>query len=158
MLGKEVYLTREGYKKLLEELQFLSTARRRELSKEIGIARELGDLRENAEYNAAKEAQGLNEKRICELEDTLTDVRIIDDLKIPSDKIYLGAKASLKNVDTGEEVLYMLVSGIEADIDQGKISLSAPIGKGLLGRKEGDVVEIEVPAGTITYEVLKISR
>jgi transcription elongation factor GreA len=158
MFAKEVYLTREGYEKLRKELNYIKNVRRRELSKEIGAAREHGDLRENAEYDAAKEAMALNEERIALLEDQLTDVRIIEEMNIPSDKVYLGAKVTLKNAETEGIINYMLVSGLEADIDHGKISIASPIGKGLLGHKEGDLVEIEVPAGIINYEVIKISR
>lgn len=158
MPGKEVYLTREGFEKLRKELEHLSTVRRHSLSREIGTARELGDLRENAEYKAAKEAQALNETRVAELENKLSNVRFIDDMKIPSDKIYLGAKIVLQDPATKEEVNRMLVSGEEADIEIGKISISSPIGKALLGHKEGDVVTIDVPAGKVTYKVLKISR
>jgi len=153
----DVYLTREGYEKLIKELKRLKTVRRRELSKEIGIARLHGDISENAEYHAAKESQGLNEKRISELEDKLARGRIIDDEDIPHDKAYVGAFVKVKNLDSGEEEQYMLVSEEEADYSQGKISITSPLGKGFLGRKEKEAVEIKVPAGIMKYKILKIS-
>lgn len=154
----DIYLTKEGYEKLKEELKYLKTVKRRELSQEIGEAREHGDISENAEYDAAKEAQGLNEKRIHELEDKLSRARVIDDTNIPKDEIVIGAKVTLKDLDTGEELLYTLVSPIEADYKQGKISTASPVGRGLLNHKENDTVEINVPAGILKYKVLKISR
>ena len=158
MEWKEIYLTKEGYGKLRKELEHLRKVRLRELSKEIGEAAEKGDLSENAEFDAAKEAQELCKKRITELEDKLSRVKIIDDMDIPSDKVYIGATVKIKDMDSGEELKRTLVSGEEADLSCGKISLSSPVGKGLLGHKEGDEVEIEVPAGILRYKILKISR
>lgn len=158
MYGETLYLTREGFEKLRSELEHLKTVKRRELSKEIGIAREKGDLKENAEYHAAKEAQGLCEKRIAELEEKLANVTIIEDLDISSDKIYIGAKIVLKDLESGEELKRMLVSGEEADFEKGKISIASPVGKGLLGHAEGETVEIQVPKGMLKYKILKISR
>jgi len=131
---------------------------RKALSKEIAVARAHGDLRENAEYKAAKEAQALNEKRIAELEMKLTNTEIIDDSKMSKDEILVGATAKLRDLDTKEELEYTLVSEVEADFSQGKISITSPIGKGLLGHKKNDVVKIEVPAGILKYKVLKITR
>lgn len=153
-----VYLTREGYEKLKEELKYLRNVRRRELSKEIGQAIARGDISENAEYDAAKEAQGLNEKKIAELEENLVRGRIIDDENIPKDEVRIGARVELKDLDLGEELQYTLVSEVEADYAQGKISITSPIGKGLLGHKENEIVEIKIPAGILRYEILKISR
>jgi len=153
-----VYLTREGYEKLKKKLDFLKTVRRRELSKEIGIARAHGDLSENAEYDAAKDAQALNETRIAELESKLINVQIFDDSDIAKDKALLGATVQLKDLDSGEELQYTLMSELEADYSEGKISVTSPLGKGLLGHKENEIVEIKVPAGILKYKILKISR
>ena len=158
MSPEDVYLTREGYEKLREKLEYLKTVRRREISKEIGKAIAQGDISENAEYEAAKEAQGLNEKRIAELQDKLSHGRIIDDENIPADKVYIGAKVSLNDLDSGEEMEYTLVSEVEADYGHGKISITSPVGKGLLGHKENETVEINIPAGILRYKILKISR
>jgi len=153
-----VYLTREGHEKLIKELQYLQTVKRRELSVAIGKARDHGDISENAEYDAAKEEQGLNELRISKLEQNLSHVRIIDDEDLATDEILIGATVKLKNMDSGDELEYTLVSEVEADYDQGKISVVSPVGKGLIGHKENEIVEIEVPAGILNYKVLKISR
>ncbi|MFQ5681168.1 MAG: transcription elongation factor GreA [Candidatus Omnitrophota bacterium] len=154
----EVYLTREGHEKLTQELEQLKTARRREISKAIGEAREQGDISENAEYDAAKEAQALNEAKIAELEDKLARARILDDENIPKDEVLIGARVKLKDLDTDEELEYMLVSEVEADFSAGKISVGSPVGKGLLGHKKGEVVEMDIPAGKLRYKILNISR
>ncbi len=159
MSGDKVYLTKDGYEKLTKELKFIKGVRRRELSKEIGEARAHGDLSENAEYEAAKEAQGLNEKRINELETKLARAEIIDELNIDTDKIYLGAKVKLKDLNNGEELERMLVPAEEMDYDdESKISITSPVAKGLLGHKVNDTVEVKVPAGTLRYKVLSITR
>ena len=155
---EEIYLTKEGYQKLREELEFLKTVRRRELSKAIGEARAHGDLSENAEYDAAKEAQAMNEKRVAELEEKLSRGRILDHAAIPKDQVLIGAKVKLKDIASGEELQYTLVSGVEADFAQNKISVSSPVGKALLGHKVNETVEIRVPAGTLKYKILNISR
>lgn len=154
----DVYLTREGYKKLTEKLEFLRNVRRRELSKEIGKARDHGDISENAEYDAAKEAQALNEERIIQLEQQLSCARIIDDENIPKDEVLIGATVKLKDLNSGEELQYTLLTELEADYDQGRISINSPIGKGLLNHKENEIVEINIPAGILRYKILKISR
>jgi len=154
----DVYLTREGYEKRMQELEHLKTVRRRQLSKAIGEARAQGDISENAEYDAAKEAQGMNEKKIAELEERLSRARILENEDIPSDRILIGATVKLKDMDTGEEMEYTFVSADEADYAQNKISVSSPIGEGLLEHKVGETVKIKVPAGTLTYQVLRISR
>ncbi len=154
----EVYLTRGGFEKLRKELEYLKTTKRREISKAIGEARLQGDLSENAEYDAAKEAQGYCEAHIVELEGKLSNVRIIEDLNIPSDKVYIGAYVTLVDLDTSEEVRYMLVSPEEADFEAKKLSMMSPIGKGLMGRAVGEKVKLEVPAGMLSYEILKIER
>lgn len=152
------YLTREGYEKLRKKLEHLKTVRRREISKEIGKAIAHGDISENAEYDAAKEAQALTEKRIAELENKLGYARIIDDEDIPKDQVLIGATAKLKDLDSREELQYTLVSELEADFSQGKISITSPVGKGLLGHKENETVEIKIPAGILRYQILKITR
>lgn len=154
----EVYLTKKGYEKLSLELEHLKTVRRRELSKAIGTAREHGDLSENAEYDAAKDAQAFNEKRISELEEKLSRVRIIEDQDIPHGEVLIGATVKLKDLDTREELVYTLVSEEEADYEQNKISITSPLGMGLLSHKEGEEVSIKVPAGILRYKIFKISR
>ena len=152
------YLSREGYEKLRKKLEVLKTTKRRKLAKAVGKARDHGDISENAEYDAAKEEQGLNEKRIAELEAKLANAEILDDMDIPKDEALVGATVKMKDLDSGEELQYTLVSELEADYSQGKISVDSPIGKGLLGHKKNEIVEIEVPAGILKYKILKISR
>ena len=154
----EIYLTRSGYEKLIKELDVLKKEKRKQLSKAIGEARGHGDISENAEYDAAKDAQALNEKRIAELEYKLTRARIIDYEDIPKDEVLIGATVRLKDLDSQEVLEYTLVSETEADYDEGKISVTSPVGAALLNHKEKDIVEIKVPAGILRYEVLKISR
>ncbi len=154
----EVYLTKEGHQKLMEELEYLKTIKRRQLSEAIGQARAHGDISENAEYDAAKDAQGMNEKKIAELEDKLAHCRILDDSAMSTDEILIGATVKIRDMDTDEELEYMLVSEIEADYEQNKISVSSPVGKGLLGHKQDEVVEIKIPAGILKYKIIKISR
>ncbi|MCK9430904.1 MAG: transcription elongation factor GreA [Candidatus Omnitrophica bacterium] len=156
MLG-DIYLTQEGYEKLVSELEYLKTVKRRALSKAVGEARAHGDISENAEYDAAKDAQGHNEKNISELEEKLSRVRILDK-DIPHDQVLIGAKVKLMDMDTEEEMEYTLVSELEADYNQNKISVTSPVGEGLLGHKEGEVAEIKVPAGLLKYKIIKISR
>ena len=158
MTSGKAHLTPEGYEKLRKKLKFLATTKRRELAKAVGKAREHGDISENAEYDAAKEAQGLNEKRVAELEAKLANAEILDDTNIPKDEALIGATVKMKDVDSGEELQYTLVSELEADYSQGKISVDSPIGKGLLGHKKNEIVKIEVPAGILKYKILKISR
>lgn len=157
-MSRQVYLTREGHKKLVKELNYMKQVRRREISQQIAEARAHGDISENAEYEAAKEAQGLLEKRIHQQESKLSRVRIIEEEQIPNDKVYIGALVELQDLDRGHKLRYTLVAEEEADYSQGKISTSAPVGRGLLGRKEGETVTIKVPAGTLRYQILKISR
>ncbi len=154
----EIYLTRDGYEKLVDELNFLKTGKRRQLSKAIGEARSHGDISENAEYDAAKEAQGLNEKRIADLEYKLIHARILDYENISKDEVLIGATVALKDLDSQEVLEYTLVSEAEADYAEGKISVVSPIGAALLNHKEKETVEIKVPAGVLRYEILKISR
>lgn len=158
MGAQGLYLTPEGYEKLRKELEYLKNVRRRELSEEIGRAIAQGDISENAEYDAAKEAQALNEKRIAELEEKLSNAQIIDDENIPKDEVRIGAKVLLKDLDSKKEFEYTLVSELEADLSQGKISVTSPVGRGLLGHKENETVEIKIPAGVLRYKILKITR
>lgn len=153
-----INLTREGYNKLQQELEYLSGEKRRVLAANIGEAREKGDLSENAEYDAAREEQGMNEKSISELEDILTRSRILDDTAMAKDKALLGAIVKVKDRSSGEKIDYMLVSEEESDFDLNKISVSSPVGKALLGHKVDDIVEVNVPAGIIEYKIVKISR
>ena len=156
-MSDDIYLTQEGYEKLVNELEHLKTVKRRALAKAIGEARAYGDISENAEYDAAKDAQGHNEKQIMELEDKLARVRILDK-NIPKDEVLIGAKVKLMDMDTQEELEYVLVSELEADYNQGKISVNSPVGGGLLGHKENEIVEINIPAGKIKYKIIQISR
>jgi transcription elongation factor GreA len=151
-------LTKEGYKKLKEELDYLKKVKRRELSKAIGRARELGDLRENAEYQEAKIEQGRVEARIKYLETKLSGARFLEEERLPEDMVCVGAKVRLKDLDKGAELTYTLVSSLEADYDENRISVTSPVGRGLLGKKKGDVAEIRIPAGILRYEVLEIER
>jgi transcription elongation factor GreA len=154
----DIYLTKKGYHKLVEKLEYLKTVKRREISKAIGVARAHGDISENADYDAAKDAQGLNEKRIVELEAKLAGARIIEDEGMASDEVLIGATVKIRDLDTEEEFEYTLVAEVEADYSQGKISISSPVGKGLLNHKENQIVEISIPAGILKYKILKISR
>jgi transcription elongation factor GreA len=155
---EEIYLTKSGYEKLAEELEFLKTTKRRELARAVGEARAQGDISENAEYDAAKDAQGMNEKRIEELEEKLSCARIIDAEGIPKDEVLIGATVRLKDMDSGEELTYTLVSDLEADYAQGKISVGSPVGAGLLNHKQEEVVEIKIPVGILRYKILEITR
>lgn len=155
---KPVYLTREALQKLKEELHELKTKERTRIAKAIAEARGHGDLSENAEYDAAKEAQGRLEARIAQIEQTIAKARIIDESKIDTSKVYIFSKVRVKNMQTGVEQVFMLVSSQEVDLDTGKISVNSPIGKSLLGRSVGDVVEVKVPAGKIKLQILEISR
>ena len=157
-MAQEVYLTRAGYEKLREELESLKTTERRRISRAIGEARLQGDISENAEYDAAKDAQAHCEARIAEMEAKLVNVRIIEDQNIPSDKVYIGALVTLHDLDTQEEMKYMLVSSEEANFEENKLSIFSPVGKGLIGHQEGEEVQCKVPAGILRYKILKIER
>lgn len=152
------YLSREGYEKLDQELRDLKTRGRKEIAKEIAEARAQGDLSENAEYDAAKEAQGHLEKRIAELEDALAKSRIINESEIDNSKVYILSTVTILNGNNGKEMQYTLVSAQEADFKENKISVDSPIGKALMGHSVGDKVEVQVPAGTLNLEIKKINR
>ncbi len=155
---EKVYLSRKGYQNFKEELEHLKAEVRPGLSKKIEEARMHGDLKENAEYHAAREEQGLTEARINEIQDKMARTQIIDDQDIASDAIYVGATVTLYDQDIDTEIVYTLVSEDEADFAEGKISISSPVGKALLGYKVDELVEIKVPARTIVYKVVKIER
>ena len=152
------YYTAEGLKKLRDELQNLKDVERVKASKAIAEARDKGDLSENAEYDAAKEAQGMLEMRISKLEDTLAGARLIDESQLDTSKVLVLSKVKIKNQSNDMELSYLLVADGEADLSAGKISVNSPIGKGLLGKTVGDIAEIIVPNGVIKLEILKISR
>jgi transcription elongation factor GreA len=152
------YFTEAGLKKLQDELNHLKTIERPSISKQIAEARDKGDLSENAEYDAAKDAQGLLELKISKLEELLSTARIIDESKIDTSKVSVLSKVRIKNVSNKAEMSYTLVAETEADLKSGKISVTSPIGKGLLGRKAGEIVDIEVPNGVLKFEIIEISR
>jgi transcription elongation factor GreA len=157
-MANEVYLTKAGFMKLQTQLESLKTTERQKIAKAIGEARAQGDISENAEYDAAKEAQAHNEAKIADLESKLAMVRIIENENIPSDKVFIGAIVSLRDLDNDEDFKYMLVSPEEASYEENKISVFSPIGKALLGHKAGETLEIKVPAGTLKYKIKKIER
>ncbi|MFK7811172.1 MAG: transcription elongation factor GreA [Maribacter sp.] len=152
------YYTAEGLKNLKDELNQLRDIERPKASQAIAEARDKGDLSENAEYDAAKEAQGLLEMRISKMEDTLANARLIDESQLDTSKVLVLSTVKLKNQNNGMEMKYTLVAESEADLKSGKISVNSPIGKGLLGKEVGDVAEITVPNGTIKFDVLEITR
>lgn len=152
------YYTREGLEKLKEELQQLKTLGRANIAKAIAEARDKGDLSENAEYDAAKEAQGHHESKIAKMEELLSTARLLDESKLDSSKVLALSIVKIKNVKNGATMSYQLVSESEADLKSGKISVSSPIAKGLLGKKVGETTEIQVPAGKMEFEILEISR
>ncbi len=150
-------MSEEGYKKLLEELRELETVQRPEISRQIAEARDKGDLSENAEYDAAKEAQGLLEMRINRLKTLVADAKIIDESKLGTDSVQILNRVELKNLKNGAKMTYTIVSESEANLKEGKISVSTPIARGLLGKKVGDVAEIQVPQGKVSFEIMNIS-
>ena len=156
-MAQTSYMTEEGLAKLKKELDHLIKVERPSISQQIADARDKGDLSENAEYDAAKEAQGMLEMRIARMEEMLANARIIDESKINTSTVQILNKVKIKNTKTNSLVEYMLVSEAEADIKNGKISVSTPIAKGLLGKKVGDVVEIRVPSGVMSFEIVEIS-
>lgn len=153
-----VYLTRERMQELEEEIRFLKIEKRREIAEKIAEARSYGDLSENSEYDAAKEAQGMLEARIYKLEQTMARARIIDGSNLPVDKVYILCKVTVLNKATGNKTEYTMVSAEEANIEQQKLATTSPIGKGLMGKQVGDEITVTVPAGKITLEILDIRR
>lgn len=152
------YITEEGLQKLKEELDFLVNVERPEISRQIADARDKGDLSENAEYDAAKDAQGMLEIKITRLKDIIANARIIDESRIDTSSIQILNKVKIINRNNNTTMVYTIVSESEADLKKGKISVKTPIAQGLLGKKVGDVVEIKVPSGMISFEIVEISR
>lgn len=157
-MSKVSYYTEEGLKKLRKELNQLKDVERPKASQAIAEARDKGDLSENAEYDAAKEAQGMLEMKISKLEEVVANARVIDESQLDISKALVLSKVKIKNQTNGMEVTYTLVAESEANLAAGKISVSSPIGKGLLGKKVGDIAEIQVPNGNLKFEILEISR
>lgn len=157
-MGKVSYYTEKGLKELRQKLDHLKDVERPRASQAIAEARDKGDLSENAEYDAAKEAQGLLELEISKLEETLSSARLIDESKLDSSKVLVLSKVKIKNLLNSATLEYKLVAQSEADLSKGKISVDSPIGKGLLGKKVGEVAEIAIPNGNVKFEILEISR
>ena len=157
-MSQIVYFTEEGLKKLKEDLHHLKTKERPAISRQIAEARDKGDLSENAEYDAAKEAQGLLELKISKLEDTLSNARIVDESQLDTSKVLILCKVTIKKVSNGQKMSYTLVPENEADLKSGKLSISSPIAKGLLGKKKGEQAEVVVPSGKMMFEIVDISR
>lgn len=151
------YMTEEGYRKLKEELAQMESVERPEISRQIAEARDKGDLSENAEYDAAKEAQGLLESKIAQLKGLIASARIIDEAAIGTDTVQIMNKVTIRNVQNKKEMTYTLVSESEADLKSGKIAVNTPIAQGLMGKKVGDIAEIQVPSGLISFEIINIS-
>lgn len=152
------YMSEEGYKKLLADLKYMETVQRPEISRQIAEARDKGDLSENAEYDAAKEAQGLLEMKIVKLQQLIMNARVLDESKMDTSKVLLLSTVKIKNLNTKSIMTYTIVSEKEANLKQGKISVTSPIAKGLLGKSVGDKVEIQVPAGKVMFEIVEITR
>ena len=150
------YMTKEGYKKKMEEIAYLENVKRPEISRAIAEARDKGDLSENAEYDAAKEAQGMLEMKISQLKDLVANARIIDERKLNTDEVQLLNTVTIKNIKTGATLKYTIVADSEANLKQMKIASSTPIAKGLMGHKVGDTVDIKVPSGVMSFEIIKI--
>ncbi len=157
-MAKVSYYTKEGLEKLRNELQELKTKGRADMARQIAEARDKGDLSENAEYDAAKDAQGLLELKIAKLEDTVANARLIDESNIDTSKVSILSTVKIKHKKLKKTMTYTLVSEEEANLKEGKISVQSPVGKGLLGKEVGDVAEIQTPAGKTVFEILEISR
>jgi transcription elongation factor GreA len=157
-MAESRYFTNDGLNKLKEELNHLMSVERKKISQQIAEARDKGDLSENAEYDAAKDAQGMLEMKISKLQNIINNAKIIDESKMDASKVLILSTVEVKNPKTGVKMKYTLVPENEADLKSGKISVSSPIAQGMLGKKEGEEVTIKVPAGTITLEIIKISR
>jgi transcription elongation factor GreA len=151
------YVSKEGFDKLNKELHELKFVQRPFIAKQIADARDKGDLSENAEYHAAKEDQGLLEAKIAQLEDLITRTRVIDETKLDTSKVMMLSKVKVRNLATKKDMIYTMVSNSEADFKTGKISISSPIGAGLMGKKVGEIAEVNAPAGVVKFEVLEIS-
>ena len=151
------YMTKEGYNKLMEEVNYLESERRPAISKQIAEARDKGDLSENAEYDAAKEMQGIVEAKIAQLKGFISNARLIDESQITTDSVQIMNKVTIRNTNNNQKMVYTLVSESEADLKAGKIAVNTPIGKGLMGKKIGDIAEIKVPNGLMSYEIIDIT-
>ena len=151
------YMTEEGYNKILAEINYLESVKRPEISAQIAEARDKGDLSENAEYDAAKEAQGILEGKIAQLKGLIANARLIDEKQIKTDVVQIMNKVKLKNVANGAVMTYTLVSDSEANLKENKLAISTPIAQGLMGKKVGDVAEIKVPSGILKFESMEIS-
>lgn len=156
-MAKISYYTKEGLDKLKSELQTLKTKGRSDIAKQIAEARDKGDLSENAEYDAAKDAQGHLEAKIAQLEDLMSNARLLDESKVDTSAVSILSKVTIKNKKNGASFTYTLVSEEEADLKAGKISTQSPIGKGLLGKKKGDTAQVKTPAGEIEFEIVNIT-
>jgi len=153
---KEVILTREGYEKLKQEIEYLSTHKRREVAERIRHAREFGDINENAEYDDAKNEQAMLEHRIATLEERLRSARVIDAKDVAKDVVSVGSTVKLKDLEAGSTVEYQIVGSAEANPSQNKLSNESPVGKAILGRKKGEVVEVAAPRGSLKFKILDI--
>ncbi|MDO5395515.1 MAG: transcription elongation factor GreA [Bacteroidales bacterium] len=151
------YMTKEGYKKKMEEIAYLESVKRPEISAAIAEARDKGDLSENSEYDAAKEAQGMLEMKIAQLKDLVANARILDEKKLNTDEVQILNRVTIKNVTNGMTMEYTIVADSEANLKEKKIASSTPIAQGLLGHKKGDIVEIRVPSGLMKFEIVEIS-
>lgn len=151
------YMTQQGYDNLVAEINELESVHRPEISRQIAEARDKGDLSENAEYDAAKEAQGLLEGKIAQLKTILSNARIIDESRLSTDSVQILNKVTIKNLKNGAQMAYTLVSDSEANLKQNKISINTPIAKGLMGKKVGDVVEVQTPGGIVSFEIVEIA-
>ena len=152
------YFTKEGLQRIKDELDQLMSTERPKISQQIAEARDKGDLSENAEYDAAKDAQGMLEMKIAKLQEEISNARIIDESKMDASKVFIMSTVKLKNLNNGKEMSYTLVPENEANLREQKLSVDSPIAKGLLGKQKGDVAEIQVPAGKIKFEIVDISR
>ena len=153
---KEVILTKEGYKKLQQEIEFLSTEKRREIAERIRLAREFGDIAENAEYDSAKNEQAHLEARIALLEERLKNARVIQKKEIKSGEVSIGTKVRLRDMDANQTVEYQIVGSAEANPAENKLSNESPVGKAIMGRKKGEVVEVAAPRGSLKYKIMDI--
>ena len=157
-MAKVSYVTEEGFSKMRRELEQMINVERPAISRQIAEARDKGDLSENAEYDAAKDAQGMLEARIHKLEEIIRNSRVLDESRVDTSSIQILNRVKLKNLKNSTVVEYLLVAESEANLKEGKIAITTPIGKGLLGKKKGEIAEIQVPAGKLQFEVLEISR
>ncbi|MBQ6732675.1 MAG: transcription elongation factor GreA [Paludibacteraceae bacterium] len=155
-MAEITYMTQEGYKKLMDEITHLESVERPKISRQIAEARDKGDLSENAEYDAAREAQGLLEMKISQLKSTVANVRIIDESHLKSGEVQILSKVTIKNTKNGQQMTYTLVSEAEANLREGKMSVGTPIAKALIGKKKGDKVQVSAPSGIIEFEIVEV--